>query len=161
MLSDTHSFLHEKVFDFFRDCHEVWHAGDIGDSETAGRLHDFKPLRAVYGNIDGGLLRQEYREHLLFYCEQVKVFMIHIGGSPGRYNPGARQIILREKPGLVIAGHSHILMVKYDHKYGHLYINPGAAGKSGFHRNITFLKFIIDGDQIRDLLVMDIPGERG
>jgi hypothetical protein len=122
---------------------------------TADALNAIKPLRAVYGNIDDAVVRRVYPEFQIFNCENVKVVMTHIGGYPGRYNPEARKVIEAEKPGLFISGHSHILKVQYDHKFRLLHINPGAAGHSGWHKVITFLRFVIDGDQIRDLEVFE------
>ena len=155
LLSDTHGFLHPKLFSFFSQCHEIWHAGDIGNIETADKLAEFKPLKAVYGNIDGGKLRLTYPEHNIFYCEDIKVFMTHIGGYPGRYAKGIGQMIKNEKPKLFISGHSHILKVINDQNNGLLHINPGAAGNSGMHKKITFLRFVIDGDRIKDLEVFE------
>ena len=156
LLSDTHGYLHPKLFSFFSDCDEIWHAGDIGNIETADKLAAFKPLRAVYGNIDGGALRQTYNEKEFFLCEDVKVFMTHIGGYPGRYAKGISQEIKKDKPKLFISGHSHILKVINDPKNNLLHINPGAAGKSGFHKKITLVRFIIENDRIRDLEVFEV-----
>jgi putative phosphoesterase len=155
LLSDTHGFLHPKLFSFFSQCHEIWHVGDIGNIETADKLAEFKPLRAVYGNIDGGKLRLTYPEHNIFYCEGVKVFMTHIGGYPGRYAKGIESMIKSEKPKLFISGHSHILKVINDPKNNLLHINPGAAGNSGMHKKITFLRFEVDGDRIKDLEIFE------
>lgn len=155
MLSDTHTYLHPGIFEFYRDCDEIWHAGDIGNLETITRLAAFKPVRAVYGNIDGQAVRMSYPEVESFHAEQVKVLMIHIGGYPGRYDKKARMLIEKEKPDLFISGHSHILKVIPDHKYNLLHINPGAAGKFGLHRKVTFMRFIIDGKDIRDLEISE------
>jgi putative phosphoesterase len=155
LLSDTHGFLHPKIFDFFRDVDEIWHAGDIGNLETANQLSDFKKLKAVFGNIDGYPLRSVFSEVQSFFCEKVKVLLIHIGGYPGRYEKKARELILKEKPGLFISGHSHILKVLYDDRYQLLHINPGSAGKSGLHRQITMVRFVIDGKEIKDLEVFE------
>ena len=155
LLSDTHGFVHPKVYDFFANCDEIWHAGDIGDAETALELSVFKPLRAVHGNIDGFDVRGDYPRYQSFTSGEVKVIMTHIGGYPGRYEPEARKIIELEKPGLFISGHFHILKVMYDPKYQLLHINPGAAGRSGMHRVITFVRFIIEGNNIRDLEVFE------
>jgi len=154
LLSDTHGFLHPKLFSFFSDCDEIWHAGDIGNIETADKLKAFKPLRAVYGNIDGGALRF-FNEYEIFNCEDIKVFMTHIGGYPGRYAKGISQMIRDEKPKLFISGHSHILKVINDKKNNLLHINPGAAGKSGMHHKITFIRFAIDKDRILDLEIAE------
>jgi hypothetical protein len=156
ILSDTHCFLHAKVFEFFAECDQIWHAGDIGNTETAENLEKFKPLTAVHGNIDGQQLRQHYPETQLFTVEQLKVFITHIGGKPGKYDFKARQIIENEKPGIFVCGHSHICRVQYDHKYKMLYINPGAAGKFGMHQKITLLRFIVDRNDMRDMEILEL-----
>ncbi|MCB2207858.1 MAG: metallophosphatase family protein [Bacteroidetes bacterium] len=155
ILSDTHGFIHPGVSDFFKDCDEIWHAGDIGNIETADELAIFKPFKAVYGNIDDTLIRSEYSEYELFTCDNVKVLMIHIGGYPGRYSQKARQLIELHHPQLFISGHSHILKVMPDKKYHLLHINPGSAGKSGLHKKITMVRITIKGDQIMDLDVFE------
>jgi len=155
LLSDTHGSINSRILDFFSACDEIWHAGDIGNLETADRLASFKPLKAVYGNIDGIELRTSYPLNQVFMCEKVKVLITHIGGYPGRYEKEARQLIETEKPGLFICGHSHILKVIYDKKYELLHMNPGAAGNSGFHHVVTCLRFVIDGKDIRDLEVFE------
>ncbi len=156
LLSDTHSFLHPRLFDFFSDCDEIWHAGDIGNIETADKLEAFKPLRAVYGNIDGHEVRIVHPETQVFTCENVKTCMVHIGGYPGRYWPEARNLIQQEKPGIFISGHSHILKVIFDKKNNLLHLNPGAAGNSGLHKKITLLRFAIDGKDIKDMDILEI-----
>ncbi|HDO27901.1 MAG TPA: metallophosphoesterase [Bacteroidetes bacterium] len=156
LLSDTHGYLHPRVYGFFMPCDEIWHAGDMGNMETADRLATIKPLKAVYGNIDGGDLRLTCKEYEVFDCEGVKVLMIHIGGYPGRYSPKARKLIEKYHPALFISGHSHILKVMPDKKYNLLHINPGAAGKQGLHHLITAVRFTIDGTQIKDLEVLEI-----
>ncbi len=155
LLSDTHGFIHPKVSDFFMSCDEIWHAGDIGNIETADKLAEIKPFKAVYGNIDGGKLRQSFKEFELFHCENVMVLMIHIGGYPGRYTPVARKLIAEHKPKLFISGHSHILKAMPDPKYNLLHINPGSAGKQGLHKMITMVRFVIDGSDIKDLEVFE------
>jgi putative phosphoesterase len=151
LLSDTHGYLHPRVSDFFKDCDEIWHAGDIGNMSTADKLGKIKPLRAVFGNIDGQDIRKTFRETEVFHCEKVKVVIIHIGGYPGKYTTTARALIEKEKPNLFISGHSHILKVMYDEKNSLLHINPGAAGKQGLHKRITMVRFVIDEENIRDL----------
>lgn len=155
LLSDTHGYVHPKVSDFFKDCSEIWHAGDIGNQETADLLAKMKPFRAVYGNIDGGTLRQVFKEVEIFHCENVKVLLTHIGGYPGRYDPKARQLIEEHKPNLFIDGHSHILKIIFDKKHNLLHINPGSAGKYGIHQLITMVRFVIDGKNIRDLEIFE------
>ncbi|MBQ3680721.1 MAG: metallophosphoesterase family protein [Paludibacteraceae bacterium] len=156
LLSDTHGFLDDKVFEHFKDCDEVWHAGDIGTVEVADRLAAFKPLRAVYGNIDGDKLRVMFKQHERWMCEGVDVWMTHIGGYPGKYAREVKPEILMHPPKLFISGHSHILKVMYDRKLGTLHINPGAEGKYGFHNVRTLVRFEIDGTDIRNLEVIEI-----
>ena len=156
LISDTHGWIHPRVFSFFSNCDEIWHAGDIGNIETIEKLKSFKPIRAVYGNIDGGSLRLEFNEYEIFTIEGVKVALIHIGGYPGRYSTLAQQLVLQHKPKLFISGHSHILKVIPDNKNSLLHINPGAAGNSGLHRVITLVKFTIDGTKITDLEILEI-----
>ena len=134
ILSDTHSIIHPRTFEFFKDCDEIWHAGDIGNLETAEKLSLLKPFKAVSGNIDGVDLRQEYPLRLRFDCEEVNVLMVHIGGYPEHYTAEVRNEISVSPPKLFISGHSHILKVIYDNKYKLLHINPGAAGIQGFHQ---------------------------
>jgi putative phosphoesterase len=157
ILSDTHSLIHPSTYEFFKDCDEIWHAGDIGNFQSAEELRKFKPLRAVYGNIDGGELRKIFPRDLVFFVEQVKVVMTHIGGYPGHYEKTAIELIRKEKPQLFVTGHSHILKVMFDKKYQLLFINPGAGGKYGLHNSITMVRFIVEGDQMKDLEVLDIP----
>lgn len=155
LLSDTHGFVNPRILEFFSVCDEIWHAGDIGNVETADMLAAFKPFKAVYGNIDGTEVRSIYPKNNLFICEGVKVLITHIGGYPGRYEKESRQLIESEKPGIFVSGHSHILKVLYDKKHDLLHINPGAAGNSGFHNVITCVRFVIDGKDIRDLEVFE------
>ncbi|MDY0343918.1 MAG: metallophosphoesterase family protein [Lentimicrobium sp.] len=156
LLSDTHGSLPEKATDFFASCDEIWHAGDIGNLETAKTLSGIKPLRAVYGNIDGGDVRSFYPEYQLFDCESVKVLILHIGGYPGRYSSRAVNLIKTHRPALFISGHSHILKVIYDNKNQLLHMNPGAAGKQGFHQVITLLRFSIEGKDIKELEILEL-----
>jgi len=156
LLSDTHCSLNPRILDFFQTCDQIWHAGDIGNIETAEALAAFKPLTAVYGNIDGTQLRVTYPKNQVFMCEDVKVMMTHIGGYPGRYEREARHLIETEKPRLFISGHSHILKVMYDKKYDLLHINPGAAGNSGMHQVITCVRFVIKEENISGLEIFEI-----
>lgn len=156
LLSDTHGWWDEKFDHYFSDCDEIWHAGDIGSVDVAEKLAAIKPLRAVCGNIDGQALRLEYPIVNSFKIEEVDVMMTHIGGYPGRYNPAIRKELYEKRPALFIAGHSHILKVLYDKSLSCLYINPGAAGKSGFHQVRTLIRFVIDGKQIKDLEVIEL-----
>lgn len=157
ILSDTHGFIHPRVLAFFKDVDEIWHAGDIGTPEILEQLRRLKPVRAVYGNIDGHGIRFDCPEIQRFRIENTDVLMTHIGGYPGRYNPAMRVIIEQEKPNLLICGHSHILKVIYDKKYGLLHINPGAAGNSGLHKSITAVRLTISGKEMKDMEVLDIP----
>ncbi|KAF0200737.1 MAG: hypothetical protein FD170_3266 [Bacteroidetes bacterium] len=157
LLSDTHGHIPKKAYEFFADCNEIWHAGDIGNIETAKELAGIKTLKAVYGNIDGQEVRSFYPLYQEFTCEGVKVLMIHIGGYPGRYTPEARKLIEEIKPKLFITGHSHILKVINDPKNNLLHINPGAAGKYGMHQIATLIRFVIDGEDIRDLEIQELP----
>ncbi len=156
LISDTHNYLHPKLFSFFQDVDEIWHAGDIGSVDTADKLEKFRTLRAVYGNIDGQDVRLIYPKYQFFKCEEVKVFMVHIGGYPNRYEKGIRQILTEKKPGLFISGHSHILKIINDDNLNLLHINPGAAGKNGLHKHITFVRFQISHERIHDLEIMEI-----
>lgn len=153
IISDTHGCFDALLREFLADVDEIWHAGDIGSAELADEIACFKPLRAVYGNVDGGVTRVIYSEVCLWECEGVRVAMTHIGGYPGRYDPRAYAAIKRAKPQLFIAGHSHILKVKYDRANSLLFINPGAAGRNGFHQVRTAVRFIIDGADMRDMEV--------
>ena len=155
LLSDTHGFLDEKVFEYFKDCDEVWHAGDFGEG-VVDKLKDIKSIKGVYGNIDDQKVRHEFPEQLVFTCEQVKVMMRHIGGSPPNYNPETRKELANQKPQLFISGHSHILKVIYDDKINCLHINPGAAGKQGWHKVRTIIRFVIDGSDIKNCEVIEL-----
>ncbi len=157
LLSDTHTSIDGKVLNFFKDCDEIWHAGDIGNIETADKLADFKPLKAVYGNIDDHIIRLQYGKHLRFKCEDVNVWITHIGGYPGNYDTNVKPAIFNNPPDLFICGHSHILKVIYDKKNDFLHINPGAAGKSGFHAVRTAARFSIEGKEIKDLEILELP----
>ena len=151
LLSDTHGWLNPAVFEFFKDCDEIWHVGDIGSADVANKLMAFKPLRAVYGNIDGQDVRLMFPKINIFTVENVKVMMTHIGGYPNRYEPGIKELIIKEKPNIFISGHSHILKVMNDHDLHLLHINPGAAGNSGFHKVMTMVRFQIDGSEIKNM----------
>lgn len=156
LLSDTHGDLDPKVESFFKDCDEVWHCGDIGSTEVADRLAESFHLRAVYGNIDGWELRRMFPGRLLFECGGVKVLMTHIGGYPGHYDTGILELLYRECPKLFVCGHSHILKVMYDKTLNCLHINPGAAGRYGFHKVRTAVRFAIEDGNIKDLEVLEL-----
>jgi len=156
LLSDTHGYLDDAVFRYFETCDEIWHAGDFGDIDIIHRLEAFKPFKGVYGNIDGKDVRQVCPEHLRFHCEDVEVWMTHIGGYPGRYAPQVRPEIRINPPQLFICGHSHILKVQHDPKLGLLHLNPGAAGRHGWHKIRTLMRFSIDCTKIFDLEVIEL-----
>lgn len=156
LLSDTHNCWDEKFETYFTSCDEIWHAGDIGSLELARRFETLKPFRAVYGNIDDRLTRLAYPEKVRFTIEGIEVLMIHIGGYPGKYDSGIRSELYARPPKLFVCGHSHILKVMYDKKLECLHMNPGAAGKYGFHRVRTLLRFVLDDSNIRDLEVIEI-----
>ena len=155
LLSDTHGAISERTLKFFENVDEIWHAGDIGTTELADQLEKFKPIRAVYGNIDNYVLRRMYPETLRFFCEEVEILMTHIGGYPGKYDSRIRQEIYSKPPKLFICGHSHILKVIFDKKINCLHINPGAAGNNGFHTICTAVRFTIDGIDIKDLEIQE------
>jgi len=157
LLSDTHSYLDDQTLDFFAKVDEIWHAGDIGAMEVVEKLETFKPLRAVYGNIDDAVMRRTFPEDLRFELEGVDVLMTHIGGYPGRYNKRVRALIAANPPRLFICGHSHILKVMNDKKYGLLHINPGAIGKHGFHKVRTAVRFELAEGRIANLEVLELP----
>jgi uncharacterized protein len=156
LLSDTHNFLDPAIFQYFKKCDEIWHAGDFGSIEVANALIKFKPFKGVYGNIDGPDIRNIFPEQLVFFCEDVKVLMRHIGGYPPRYNPESKRQLLQHYPKLFICGHSHILKIIYDDKLGCLHINPGAAGRQGWHKIPTLVRFTIDGQEIKDCEVIEL-----
>jgi putative phosphoesterase len=156
LLSDTHGMLDERVFEHFANCDEIWHAGDIGSLEVINKLQEFKPLRAVWGNIDSYELRTLWPQHNRFMCEGVKVWLTHIGGYPGKYDSLVRPAIYQQPPKLFVCGHSHILKVQFDKTLQLLYINPGAAGKYGFHKVQTLIRFEIDGVAIQNLEVIEL-----
>lgn len=162
LLSDTHSFLDERVFEYFKDCDEIWHAGDFGTMDIIDRLRAFKPLRGVYGNIDNHKIQAEMPLDLRFECAGLQVFMTHIGGYPGRYNPRVKKILQDDPPqgGLFISGHSHILKVMPDRALDFLHINPGACGNEGWHQVKTLVRFKVEESKIQDLQVIEL-GKRG
>jgi len=155
LISDTHGYFDPKLRDFFTGCSEIWHAGDIGNIETADEISSFRPLKAVYGNIDGQDVRRVYPGHLRFTCENADVWITHIGGYPGNYSHHVRDRISLNPPDLFISGHSHILKVMPDKKLSLLHINPGAAGRSGFHKIRTAVRFVIDNGKVTDLEVLE------
>ena len=160
LISDTHSFLDETLFTHFQHCDEIWHAGDIGNPKVADKLEAFKPLKAVFGNIDGHEIRKRFPEHLRFDCEDLDVWITHIGGYPGNYNQRVRGDIKLNPPGLFISGHSHILKVISDKQLELLHFNPGACGIEGFHKMRTAMRFEVENGKIQNLEVIEL-GLRG
>lgn len=156
LLSDTHGTLDDRILKYAETADEIWHAGDIGTTQVTDGLAALRPLRAVYGNIDGKELRAEFPENLRFRCEEVSVWITHIGGYPGRYAPGIRQELKNNPPKLFICGHSHILKVQWDKSLNLLHMNPGAAGKYGFHQVRTMLRFTIDQENIGNLEIIEL-----
>ncbi|MDR1055929.1 MAG: metallophosphatase family protein [Prevotellaceae bacterium] len=151
LLSDTHGYFDDKLKYFFEDVDEIWHAGDIGSLALADTISRFKPLRAVYGNIDGTDVRTLYPEFLRFTCEEVDTLITHIGGYPNKYEPKISDLLIKNPPALLISGHSHILKVIYDKHFSLLFVNSGAAGKYGFHTVRTAIRFSIDNTEITNM----------
>ena len=156
IISDTHAYWDEKFVHYLEPCDEIWHAGDIGSVEVAQKLSEIRPLRAVYGNCDGGDLRRMFTSVLRWKCEEVDVLMKHIGGYPGNYDPSIRGQIYAMPPQLFISGHSHILKVQYDKTLNLLHINPGEAGLQGWHKERTIVRLTIDGLEFKDCEVVQL-----
>ena len=163
LISDTHSYLDETVFEHFKNCDEIWHAGDFGDSSVAEKLETgfnnlerIPLLKGVYGNIDNPALRKIFPEQLVFFCEEVKVLIRHIGGYPPKYNPETKNELQTHHPQLFISGHSHILKIMYDDKLQCLHMNPGAAGRQGWQKVRTIIRFAIDKKDIKDCEVIEL-----
>ena len=161
LISDTHGYFDEQIAAYLKDCDEVWHAGDFGatvheslaDLQKSGSIQS---IRGVYGNIDGGMIRSVYPENAVFHCEEVKVLIRHIGGYPPKYNKETLLLLQQEQPQLFIAGHSHILKIMYDEKMQCLHMNPGAAGKQGWHKVRTLVLFTIEKKDIKDCKVVEL-----
>jgi len=161
LLSDTHNWLDEQVFHYFGDCDEIWHAGDIGHLAIAKKLAAFKPLRAVHGNIDDPYIRINYPQDQHFVCEGLQVWMTHIGGKPPHYTPTVLTALQHKVPDIFVCGHSHILRVMHDSQHPPLlYLNPGAAGKEGFHQIRTLLCFTLQDKNISHMQAIEL-GARG
>jgi len=157
LMSDTHGFIDPKIYNYFKEVDEIWHAGDVGDVSVIDELREFKPIRGVYGNIDNTDVRVEFPEFNRFKCEEVEVLITHIAGKPGKYSkPLFEELRKNGAPKLLICGHSHILLVKNDPRYNMLWMNPGACGYKGFHQMKTLLRFSITGDRIHDLEVIEL-----
>jgi hypothetical protein len=155
LLSDTHGHIDDDILKYVKQADEVWHAGDIGNLSISDAIKTLKPLRAVYGNIDDAKVRVEFPEHNRFLCENVDVWITHIGGYPNKYDMRVKNDIFKNPPKLFISGHSHILKVMHDKKLNLLHMNPGAVGKQGLHKVRTMLRFTIDGDKIDNLEVIE------
>ncbi|MEK6780331.1 MAG: metallophosphoesterase family protein [Bacteroidota bacterium] len=161
LLSDTHSHLDPKVLEYFKDCDEIWHGGDIGDAMVINELEKYKPVRAVFGNIDDKEMQVRFPEDVWFNCEDLTIWMTHIGGAPPHYNPRIKKILKDRAPDIFICGHSHILRIKKDPNYNNmLYLNPGAAGNHGFHHIKTIVRFNVIGKEIKNMEVIEL-GKRG
>ena len=156
ILSDTHSFWDDKYVQYFTGCDEIWHAGDIGDESVINRLESIAPVRAVYGNCDGGMMRRRFKAVESFTIDGVKVWMTHIGGYPGKYAPGVKSLLMQERPNLMVCGHSHILKVIPDRLLDLLHINPGAAGKQGWQVVRTLVIITLDEGTIKDCEVIEL-----
>lgn len=156
LLSDTHGYIDDHILKHAANADEIWHAGDIGNLAVTDALQEKAPLKAVYGNIDDTTIRNEFPVNNRFFCEDVNVWITHIGGYPGKYSPAIREEIRANPPRLFICGHSHILKVMPDKKLNLLHMNPGAIGKHGFHNVRTMLRFTIDGSKIDNLEVIEV-----
>lgn len=156
LLSDTHGHMDDRILHYANEADEIWHAGDIGSLDVTDKLEAVKPVKAVYGNIDNAEIRKEFPLNNRFMCENVDVWITHIGGYPGKYSPAIKEEIRKRPPKIFISGHSHILKVMNDKNLNLLHMNPGAAGKQGFHKKRTMLRFKIDGENISDLEVIEL-----
>ena len=156
IISDTHNYISEKTIKYLSECDEIWHAGDIGSIDILNQLEKISLTRAVFGNIDGEILRRETKEYLIFKIKNIKVLMIHIAGRIEHYNSKTRNLIIENKPDLLICGHSHILKVSKDTKFKLLHINPGAAGKVGFHKEKTIIRFDLLNEKIQNMQVVKL-----
>lgn len=156
LLSDSHSYIDDRILEYAKEADEIWHGGDFGSFEIIEELEKIKPLKGVYGNIDNAKIRSEFPEVTRFVCEEVEVLMIHIGGYPRKYTALAKKEIAEKKPKIFISGHSHILKAMYDKQNDLLHLNPGACGKQGWHQTRTMMRFVIDKQEIRDLEVIEL-----
>lgn len=156
LLSDTHGFLDPKIFDYFKDVDEIWHAGDVGNMKVIEHLEAFKPVKGVYGNIDGHEVRAAWPKTQRFKCEEMEFVMTHIGGKPYRYSQDAYAAFIKKSPDVFICGHSHILLVQYDKKVNTMWINPGACGYKGFHKVKTILRFEVDGKELKNMEAIEL-----
>lgn len=156
LLSDSHSYIDDRILEYASQADEIWHGGDFGSMDVIEQLEKIKPLKGVYGNIDNAKIRSEFPEVNCFFCENVEVLMIHIGGYPGKYTPLAKEEIAEKAPKLFISGHSHILKAMFDSKNNLLHLNPGACGKQGWHKMRTMMRFVIDDTEIKDLEIIEL-----
>lgn len=156
LLSDSHSYIDDRILEYAKNADEIWHCGDFGNLEVIEKLEKLKPLRGVYGNIDGEKIRKIFPEILRFRCEDIEVLMIHIGGYPAKYSPLAKKEIAENTPKLFISGHSHILKAMFDQKNNLLHLNPGACGKEGWHQMRTMMRFEINKDKIENLEIIEL-----
>lgn len=156
LLSDSHSYIDDRILDYASQADEIWHCGDFGNPEVIEKLEKITTLRGVYGNIDGEKVRKIFPEVSRFTIENIEVLMIHIGGYPGKYSPLTKKEIAEKAPNLFISGHSHILKAMYDQKNNLLHLNPGACGKEGWHKTRTMMRFEINGDKIENLEVIEL-----
>jgi len=156
LLSDTHGHVDDHIMKYVKESDEVWHAGDIGTTQVTDTISNLKPLRAVFGNIDNHELRLSFPDELLFECEDMNIYMTHIGGRPGRYSKRISEKIKSLKPKIFICGHSHILKIQFDKVNQLLFINPGAIGKHGFHKVRTMVRFVIDKSEIKNMQVIEV-----
>lgn len=156
LISDTHSYIPESFFKYLKNADELWHAGDVGNVELIDELKKLIPLRGVYGNIDGDVVRKEFPEYKAMIVQGVKVLMLHIGGKPYRYSPRMRELMKHYNPEVVVCGHSHILRIEYDKKNKVLYLNPGALGRNGFHKVKTFLRFTLHEGKVSNMEVVEL-----
>ena len=156
LLSDTHGHVDDHIMKYVKESDEVWHAGDIGTTQVTDTISNLKPLRAVFGNIDNHELRLSFPDELLFECEDMNIYMTHIGGRPGRYSKGISEKIKSLKPKIFICGHSHILKIQFDKVNQLLFINPGAIGKHGFHKVRTMVRFVVDKSDIKNMQVIEV-----
>lgn len=156
LLSDTHGYLDPKIYDYFKEVDEIWHAGDIGRLTVIDELRNFKPTRIIYGNIDETVIRSEIKETEIFTVEKMKVVMTHIAGRPGKYAKAIPELLEKEKPNIFVCGHSHILLVQFDKRFNTLWLNPGACGIKGFHTVKTLLRFSIDGEKVINMEAIEL-----
>lgn len=156
LLSDSHSYIDDRILEYARQADEIWHGGDFGSMEVIEQLEKIKPLKGVYGNIDNNKIQSEFPEVNRFFCEDLEVLMIHIGGYPGKYSSLAKKEISEKAPKLFISGHSHILKAMFDSKNDLLHLNPGACGKQGWHKVRTMMRFVVDGEEVKDLEIIEL-----